>query len=141
MKWVTWENVGVDRIGCAWLIRRFIDAKAKFLFVPADAKSLPKGAEPFDIPGVRLSHHRGHCSFYALLREYKLNDPILERIARMIDEVDTVQEVAVEPAAPGLDVICEGIRLASADDETAIERGAMVYDALYARLAVKIKST
>ena len=136
MKWVTWENVGIDRIGCAWLIRRFIDAKATFLFVPANSKNLPKGANPFDIPGVKLSHHRGHCSFHAFLREYKLNDPVLGRIARMIDEADTVQEVQVEPAAPGLDLICEGIRLASPDDATALERGALVYDAIYARLKV-----
>jgi hypothetical protein len=134
MNWITWEKVGVDRIGCAWLIRRFIDAKAKFQFVPADAKTLPRGAKPFDIPGARLSHHRGHCSFHAFLREYKLKDPVLERIARMIDEVDTVQEVSVEPAAVGLDVICEGIRMASGSDDTAIERGAIVYDALYAYL-------
>ena len=134
MKWVTWENVGGDRMGCAWLIRRFIDPKAKFYFVPANTKTLPKGAEPFDIPGVKLSHHRGHCSFHAFLREHKLDDPILARIARMIDEVDTVQEVAVEPAASGLDVICEGIRLVSPDDTTALERGTIVYDALYARL-------
>ncbi|HEY3428185.1 MAG TPA: chromate resistance protein ChrB domain-containing protein [Acidimicrobiia bacterium] len=140
MKWVTWENVGVDRIGCAWLIRRFIDAKANFLFVPASAGTLPKGAEPFDIPGVRLSHHRGHCSFHAFLREYKLEDPVLARIARMIDEVDTVQEVAVEPAAPGLDLICEGLRLASPNDQTALERGAQVYDALYARLSAEMKN-
>ena len=140
MKWVTWENVGVDRIGCAWLIRRCIDAKAKFLFVPASARTLPKGAEPFDIPGMRLSHHRGHCSFHAFLRKYKLEDPVLARIARMIDEVDTVQEVSVEPAAPGLDLICEGIRLASPDDQTALERGALVYDALYARLSEEMKN-
>jgi hypothetical protein len=136
MKWVTWENVGVDRIGCAWLIRRFIDSKAKFYFVPANTTTLPKGAEPFDIPSVRLSHHRGHCSFHTFLREYKLDDPVLQQLARMIDEVDTVQEVQVEPGAPGLDLICEGIRLVSPDDATAIERGAMVYDALYARLKV-----
>lgn len=134
MKWVTWENVGVDRIGCAWLIRNYIDRRATFLFVPADTKVLPKGAEPFDIPGARLSHHRGHCSFHAILREHGLNDPILDRIARIIDEADTIQEVCVEPAAPGLDLICEGIRLTSPDDATALERGALVYDALYARL-------
>lgn len=134
MKWVTWENVGVDRIGCAWLIRRFIDPKATFQFVAPNTTPLPKNAEAFDIPGVKLSHHRGHCSFHAFLREYKLNDPILERISRMIDEVDTVQEVQVEPAAPGLDLICEGIRLTSPDDATAIERGRLVYDALYERL-------
>jgi hypothetical protein len=140
MKWLTWENVGIDRIGCAWLIRRFIDPKARFLFVPASTRTLPKGAEPFDIPGMRLSHHRGHCSFHAFLREYKLEDPILARIARMIDEVDTVQEAAVEPAAPGLDLICEGIRLVSSDDQTALERGGLVYDALYARLSAEIKN-
>jgi hypothetical protein len=137
MNWVTWENVGVDRIGCAWLIRRFIDPKAKFQFIPATAVEMPKGAEPFDIPGVRLSHHRGHCSFHAFLREYKLDDPVLHRIAQMIDEVDTVQEVTVEPAAPGLDLICEGVRLSSPDDDTALERGRIVYDALYARLGAE----
>lgn len=108
MKWVTWENVGVDRIGCAWLIRKHIDPKAKFLFVHKGSQPLPEGAEPFDIPGVRLSHQEGYCSFYSLLREYKLTDPILRRIARIIDEADTVQEVQVEPVAPGLDLICEG---------------------------------
>src|SRR5262245_42687213 len=135
MKWVTWENVGVDRIGCAWLIRKYIDPKARFLFVPVgQTKELPSGAEAFDIPGVRFSHHRGHCSFHALIREHKFDDPILHRIARIIDEADTVQEASVEPAAPGLDLICEGIRLISPDDESALELGAKVYDALYARL-------
>jgi len=89
--------------------------------------------------GVQLSHHRGHCSFHALLSEYKLDDPVLQRIARIIDEADTVQEVHVEPTAPGLDLICEGIRLTSPDDDTAFDRGALVYDALYARLAAEVK--
>jgi len=134
MKWVTWENVGVDRIGCAWLIRKQIDPKARFVFIPKGS-AVPKGAEPFDIPGVHLSHHDGHCSFHTILRQYNLTDPVLQRIARIIDEADTVQEVHVEPAAAGLDLICEGIRLVSPDDETALERGAVVYEALYARLA------
>jgi hypothetical protein len=139
MKWVTWENVGVDRIGCAWLIRKHIDAKAKFQFVPVGSQPLPAGAEPFDIPGAKLSHHGGHCSFHAVLREYRLEDPVLHRLARIIDEADTVQEVHVEPAAAGLDLICEGIRLTSPDDATALDRGAFVYDALYARLAAEMK--
>lgn len=134
MKWVTWENVGVDRMACAWLIRKRIDPKAKFLFVPVGSTSLPANAEPFDIPGVRLSHHQGHCSFHALVREYNLEDPVLHRIARIVDEADTVQEVKVESVAPGLDLICEGIRLNSPDDATALERGNMIYDALYERL-------
>jgi hypothetical protein len=141
MKWVTWEQVGVDRMGCAWLIRRFVDAEAEFLFVPVGQLSPPDGAEPFDIPGVRLSHHQGHCSFYALLQTYHLADPILDRIARMIDEVDTVQEVMLEPAAPGLDLLCRGLRRISPDDPTALERGALLYEALYAQLASEATPT
>jgi hypothetical protein len=136
VKWVTWEDVGVDRMGCAWLIHRFIDPKAKFVFVARDAP-LPDGAEPFDIPGVRLSHHGGHCSFHAVLREHKLTDPVLVRIARIIDEADTVQEVKVEPAAAGLDLICSGMRLTSPDDATAIDRARAVYEALYAQLTAE----
>jgi hypothetical protein len=135
MKWVTWEHVMVDRMGCAWLIKRFIDPEAEFLFVPAGHKPLPEGAEPFDLPGVRLSHRRGHCTFHTMLREYDLKDPILHRIAQIVDEADVVQDVAVEPAAPGLDLICRGLRLISPDDPTALERGALIYEALYAQLA------
>lgn len=134
MKWVTWENVAVDRMACAWLIRRFIDRKAEFLFIQAGQRPLPEGAEPFDIPGVRLSHRRGRCSFSTFLREYDLKDPILQRIARIVDEADVVQEVAVEPAAPGLDLICRGLRRISPDDPSALERGALVYEAIYAEL-------
>lgn len=135
MKWVTWEGVAVDRIGSAWLIKRFIDPQAEFLFVPAGTRPLPAGAEPFDIPGVRLSHRRGTSTFHTMLREYDLQDPVLRRIARIVDEADVVQEVAVEPAAPGLDLICRGIRRISADDPAALECGALVYEALYAQLA------
>ena len=135
MKWVTWENVGVDRMACAWLVRRFIDPQAEFVFIPPGSRSWPQDAEPFDIPGVRLSHRRGHCTFHTMLREFDLSDPVLHRIARIVDEADTVQEVMLEPAAPGLDLICRGIRRTSPDDRTAIERGALIYEALYAELA------
>jgi hypothetical protein len=137
MKWVTWENVGVDRIGCAWLIRRHIDPLATFTLISRGAE-VPAGEEPFDIPGVRFSHHGGHCSFHAILKHHKLTDPVLARIARIVDEADTVQEVTVEPAAAGLDLICEGLRLTSPDDEVAIARGMLVYDALYARLKTEL---
>jgi hypothetical protein len=135
MRWVTWENVGVDRIGCAWLIRRFVDPDAEFLFIPIGLEPLPSGSEPFDIPGARLSHHGGHSSFHTIVHEYDLNDPILRRIAQIVDEADVTQEVLVEPAAPGLDLICAGIRRTSPDDQVAIERGHLIYDALYAQLA------
>jgi len=135
MKWVTWQNIGVDRMACGWLIRKKIDPKAEFLFIPAGQSDLPKGATPFDIPGVKLSHHHGHCSFHTLLDEFQLDDPILRRIARIVDEADTVQEASLEPAAAGLDVLCRGIRRTSADDHQALERGSMLYEALYAELA------
>jgi hypothetical protein len=135
MKWVTWEQVGVDRMACAWLITKYIDPQAEFLFVPAGYKPLPEGAEPFDIPGVRLSHHRGHCTFHVMLREYDLHDPVLERIARVVDEADTVQDVTLEPAAAGLDLICRGIRQVSPNDLVALERGSLIYDALYTQFA------
>ncbi len=137
MKWVTWEEVGVDRIGCAWLIRRCIDPEPEFFFIPMSQTDLPEHAEPFDIPGVRLSHHRGHCTFYTFVHEYNLTDPLLHRIARIIDEADVVHEVMLEPAAPGLDLICRGIRRTSPDDMTALERGALIYDAFYAELAAE----
>ncbi len=136
MKWVTWENIGVDRMACIWLIRRWIDPQAEFSFVPVGTKSLPKSAEPFDIPGTHYSHHRGHCTFYTILKEHKLNDPVLDRIARIVDEADIVQEIMLEPAAAGLDLVCRGLRRISKDDTQALERGRLVYEGLYAQLSV-----
>lgn len=102
-------------------------------FVPVGQKPFPEGAEPFDIPGVRLTHRRGHCTFHTMLREFEIKDPILERIARIVDEADTVQELFLEPVAPGLDFICEDIRLTSPDDLTALERGHLIFEALYSK--------
>jgi hypothetical protein len=136
MKWVTWENIGVDRMGCGWLIVRFIDPDAVFTFIPAGQSPLPDGYEPFDIPGVRLTHRQGHCTFHTMLREYKLDDSLLHRIAGIIDEADVIQDVLVEPVALGLDFLCRGLRRISSDDPEAMERGRLLYDALYAQLAV-----
>ncbi len=135
MKWATWENIGVDRMACIWLIRRWIDGRARFIFIPRGKTQLPEGAEPFDIPGARYSHHHGHCTFHALLKEHHLDDPVLARIARMVDEADVLQEVALEPAAAGLDLICRGLQRTSQDDTEAMERGRLVYEALYAELS------
>jgi hypothetical protein len=134
VKWVTWEHIGVDRMACIWLIRRFIDPAATVSFIHPQGKRVPLDAEPFDIPGVRLSHHRGHCTFHAMVQSYRLSDPILERIARIVDEADVVQEANVEPVAPGLDLICRGLRQTSPNDEVAAERGALIFEALYAQL-------
>ena len=136
MKWVTWQNIGVDRMACIWLIRRWIDPQAELSFISAGEQLSPEMGEPFDIPGQRYSHHSGHCTFYALLSENKIDDPILTRIAEIIDEADEVQDVRLEPAAFGLDLICRGLRQISQDDFEAMERGRIVYDALYAQLKV-----
>jgi hypothetical protein len=122
-------------MACAWLIRRWIDPKAEFAFIPRGEKPLPGDGEAFDIPGVRYSHHGGHCTLYSFLKEHKLNDPVLSRIAQMVDEADVVHEVGVEPAAPGLDLICRGLREISKDDFEAIEHGRLIYEALYAELS------
>jgi hypothetical protein len=135
MKWVTWKNIGVDRMACAWLIRRWIDPKAEFSFIARGEKPEPKQGEPFDIPGARYSHHGGHCTFYVFLKEHKLNDPVLTRIAQMVDEADVIQEVMVEPASTGLDLICRGLRQISKDDFEAMEHGRLIYEALYAQLS------
>jgi hypothetical protein len=134
MKWVTWANIGVDRMACVWLIRRWIDPASEFSFIPSGQEPLPENGEPFDIPGARYSHHGGHCTFHILLKEQNLQDPILKRIAQMVDEADEVQEITVEPAALGLDLICRGLRQISRDDFEALERGSLIYDALYAQL-------
>jgi hypothetical protein len=136
MKWVTWEHVGVDRMACAWLIRRYIDPEAQFVFVPEGHQlASADDAQPFDIPGVGYTHRRGHSTFHTLLDEFHLDDLVLARIARMVDEADVVQEASLEPAAAGLDLICRGLRRISPDDRTALDRGGLIYDAIYAELA------
>jgi hypothetical protein len=126
-------------MACAWLIRKHIDPKAEFLFIPHSQQEFPPDAKPFDIPGVPISHHHGHCSFFAMLGAYDLKDPILHQIGAIVDEADTVQEASLEPAAAGLDLICRGIRRISPDDLVALDRGAMIYDALYTELSAETK--
>lgn len=138
MNWVTWQNVGVDRMACAWLIKRFIDREANFLFVPPGEK-MPEGAEPFDVPGVKYSHRRGHCTFHTMIKEFELKDAALQQIARIVDEADTIQEVTLEPVAPGLDFICRGIRSICENDLQAKEKGYTVYEALYAEIQKEMK--
>ena len=136
MKWVTWETIGVDRMASIWLIRRWINSASEFTFIPVGEKSKPEDGEPIDIPGERFSHHAGHCTFYALLKEHNIKDPILKRIAQIVDEADETQEITLEPAAAGLDLVCRGLRQISKDDYEAMERGGLIYDALYAQLKI-----
>ena len=140
MKWATWQHIGVDRMACIWLIRRQIDPAAEFVFIEPQAAP-PPDAEPFDLPGVRFTHRRGHCTFHALVKDHNLTDPVLARIAQIVDEADIIQPVSVEPIAVGLDLICRGLRRVSADDHDAAERGCLIYDALYAQLKVEMEGS
>jgi hypothetical protein len=140
MKWVTWENVGVDRMACAWVIRKWIDQNAEFEFIPEGSSVLTSDAEAFDIPGVRFSHHRGRSSVHTIILEHNLTDPVLERIARIVDEADEILEVTLEPVATGLDLICRGIRRISPNDQTALERSVLIFDALYAELMNELEA-
>ena len=133
MRWATRAGCHVDRAACAWVLRRFVDPGAEFVFVE-DPADVPADATPFDMRGVELSHHGGDCTFETLLRRFGLEDPVLWEVARLVHEADLADERFDEPGAAGLDLICRGIRRTSPDDQTAIERGALVYDALYAEL-------
>jgi hypothetical protein len=134
MKWVTRSHVHVDRVACPWLITRFIDSEAEFLFV-ARSKVLEtaeeQGAVPFDTPGAFLHHRDGMCTFDVLIAEYELSDPALLRMARVVNAADTGHPEA-DPLAAGLEAIASGYGLRYPDDVENIERQFAVYDALYA---------
>ena len=129
MKWSTRAGCHVDRIGCAWLIRRFIDADATFVFV-ADPDDVPGDAIGFDLRGADLSHHDGDCSFETILRRYQLDDPVLWDLARIVHEADLADERYDAVEAPGLDIICRGLSMVRGDDE-AIDVGATIFDGLF----------
>jgi hypothetical protein len=134
MKWVTRERPKIDRIACPWLIRRFIDPDAQFLFVPADTVGRVADAEqaiPFDVAGVELTHFGDRCSFDAFLARYRLSDPALERLARIVRGADT-DRLDLAPQAAGLLAISLGLGRIYADDHALLEQGMVVYDALYA---------
>lgn len=134
MKWVTRARPKVDRVACPWLIRRFVDPQAEFLYVPPDqvmAVANREGATPFDVPDVELGHVGPECSFDAIIRKYALADPALQRLARIVRGADTSAK-DLTPESRGLEAIAEGFRLAYADDHELLARELPVYDALYA---------
>ena len=129
MRWATRAGCHVDRIGCAWLIRRFVDPEAVFLFVD-DPDDVPSDAIPFDMRGVDLSHHDGDCTFETILRRYQLDDPVLWDLARIVHEADVVDDRYDAPEAPGLDIICRGLSMTQ-DDDDALRIGAALFDGLF----------
>jgi len=133
MKWITRERPKVDRIACPWLITRYIDANAEFLFVPANDVhriAAETGAIPFDVEGVELSHVGPLCSFDAFLEKYQLRDPHLHELARIVRGDDT-EQLELAPQAAGLLAISLGLSRNFADDQEQLRHGFVIYDALY----------
>ncbi|MEI8133097.1 MAG: chromate resistance protein ChrB domain-containing protein, partial [Leptolinea sp.] len=135
MKWITRAHVHVDRIACPWLIKRFIDSNADFLFVArSEVERIAKevGAIPFDIPGVELGHVDGRCSFESIIHKYQLKDTALIRMAKIIHAADVAEDIDLDPIARGLEAIATGFGLRYPDDESNLVIQFEVYDALYA---------
>ena len=140
MKWVTCEYVHVDRTACPWLIRKFIDPKAEFIFVSVDkiGEVVEKqGAIPFDAPGIKFGHRNGKCIFETIMEEYDLKDPVLQKVAEIVHSGDT-SDKTIAPEGIGLDVIMTGIRLNAKDDFEAIQKSKIVYGSLFSYCKFKI---
>ncbi len=134
MKWVTRERPKIDRIACPWLVVRFIDAAAEFLYVPAGEVidvARQTGAIPYDVPGVELGHVGELCSFDAFLRKYDLTQPGLARLAAIVRGADT-SRFDLTPQSAGLHAISLGLSLNFADDHEMLRQGMVMYDALFA---------
>lgn len=136
MKWITRERPKIDRIACPWLIQRFIDSEAEFLFVPPDdvaSVARESGAIPFDVEGVELSHVGPRCSFDAIVEKYQLQEPALDHLARIVRGADT-DRLDTEPQCAGLLAISLGLSRLFRDDHEQLRHGLVIYDALYAWL-------
>jgi hypothetical protein len=134
VKWVTRERPKVDRIACPWLIRRFVDPDAEFLYVPAEEvmeTAARTGAIPYDVPDVELGHHGPECSFDAILKKYNLTDPALLRLALIVRGADTPAK-DLTPESAGLEAIADGFRRLYDDDLQQLDAESIVYDAMYA---------
>lgn len=134
MKWVTRERPKIDRIACPWLILRFIDRDAEFLYVPAAEVlrvAAETGATPYDVPGLELGHVGDRCSFDAFLRKYRLDDPPLQRLAVIVRGADT-SRLDLAPESTGLYAISSGLSRVFGDDHEMLRHGLVLYDALYA---------
>ena len=135
MKWITRSHVHVDRVACPWLITRFIDNEAEFLFVPKNqivSVAAETGAIPFDAPGVELGHHEGRCSFESIISKYDLKEPGLLRLAQIVHAADVAADIDKDPIARGLEAIASGYSLRFPEDEENLARQFELYDALYA---------
>ena len=136
MKWITRERVKVDRVACPWLVKKFVDPGAEFLFVPAEqvmAVAARENAIPYDVEGVELGHHEGKCSFEAIVAKYNIADPAVHLFAKIVHGADVEDDLYGRAEAPGLEAIAEGFRyLGFKNDHEVLAHEFIVYDALYA---------
>ena len=136
MRWITRENVKVDRVACPWLIKRFIDPGAEFLFVPEEElleRARQEDAIPFDatrFPEVRLNHRGERCTFEAILEDYNLSDPALHRLGRIVRGADVQGQEKSSPESLGLRAIAEGFAFSAESDEERLAQEFPIYDAL-----------
>jgi len=140
MKWITRSHVHVDRVACPWLITRFIDSEAEFLFVPKSqvkAVAEQERAIPFDAPGAELDHDGDLCTFDVIVREYGLTDKALFRLAKIVNAADT-RRFEKDPLAAGFEAIAVGYGLRFPDDRKNLEKQFEVYDALYAWCSLEV---
>jgi hypothetical protein len=146
MKWITRENANVDRIACPWLINRFVDADAEFIYVPGDRvmhEARRQGAIPYDVKNVELGHVDGRCSFDSIMLKYNLlNDPALVGVAKVVHAADVSEDIDTSPYGRGLRAIAKGFALIhGTEDHKKIELETPMYDALYAFFEHKLESS
>ena len=133
MKWITRERPKIDRIACPWLIQKCVDPEAEFLYVPKDkvlAVALEQDAIPYDVPGVELTHDGPYCSFDAIIKKYKIEDPAVLALAKIVRAADT-DTLGNAPEAAGLLAITKGLSANMPDDHDMLKAGMVIYDALY----------
>ena len=142
MKWITREKVKVDRVACPWLIKKFIDPQAEFLFVPAEqveARAKEKRATPFDIEGCELGHHGEDVSFDSILEKHRLHEPALLLLAAIVRAADS-HPTNPHPAGEGLRWVAFGFNALGLSDHEILDREFIVYDALYAECKRRVAS-
>lgn len=142
MKWVTREHPRTDRIACPWLIRKFIDPDAEIVYVPRDdvlAVAERDGAISFDAPGAQFTHRGSLCSFEVLVDEYKIEDPAIRMMARIVHGADVEEDRDATRESPGLSAIAEGFALLGVSDQRQLELELPVYDALYAWCQAEVR--
>jgi len=144
MKWVTRRSIRVNRMATAWLVRRFIDPEAVFLFVEPDEVAIiqqREGAKGFDAPGATYPHKddKGRCSFEALVEQYCSEDPVLRAMACIVRGADFSEEITLTPESAGLRAISHGFPLVAKDDHEVLEKAAFLYDSLYAAFKAQLE--